>query len=143
MKHKFLSDTDINLIIEGIAKAEALSTGEIRIHFDHQKEVNHAQKTIEIFKKLNMSHTQHRNAVLFFINFDEKYLCILGDSGIHQKVTQMFWDKIHDDMTQAFANKNYLNGILKALEITGLEFKKHFPIQGQNPNELPNEITFS
>jgi uncharacterized membrane protein len=143
MSSNFLSPADIQALTKAIGEAEKLSTGEIKIHIDSQSLQNHALMALERFKSLNMDQTKARNGVLFYVNFEDKYLCVFGDKGIHACVTQAFWDEIHDEITQAFSKKNYLGGLLAALAKTGLELKKHFPISGHNPNELSNEITFS
>lgn len=139
----FLTETELNTLVEVIQEAENLSTGEIRIHIDANTESNFAQKAWKVFQSLEMQKTQERNGVLFYINFEQKYLTVIGDKGIHQKVHQQFWDDIHDEMTQGFAQQIYFETIKKAILKTGVELKKYFPIKGENPNELPNEITFS
>ena len=68
---------------------------------------------------------------------------VFGDEGIHAKVHQSFWDKLHDETTAAFAEGKYYEGLKNAVTETGLELKKYFPVSGENYNELPNEITFS
>ena len=130
-------------LVEAIQTAEDHSTGEIRIHIDSTTEGNNAEIAFEVFKKLCKDQTAERNAVLFHVNFEQHYLTIIGDAGIHAKVHQNFWDQLHDKITQEFAKGNYFEGLKNAVLDTGLELKKHFPITGKNPNELPNEITFS
>ena len=130
-------------LVEAIQTAEDHSTGEIRIHIDSTTEGNNAEIAFEVFKKLCKDQTAERNAVLFHVNFEQHYLTIIGDAGIHAKVHQNFWDRLHDKITQEFAKGNYFEGLKNAVLETGLELKKHFPITGKNPNELPNEITFS
>lgn len=130
-------------LVEAIKTAEDHSTGEIRIHIDSTTEGNNAEIAFEVFKKLCKDQTAERNAVLFHVNFEQHYLTIIGDAGIHAKVHQNFWDQLHDKITQEFAKGNYFEGLKNAVLETGLELKKHFPITGKNPNELPNEITFS
>ena len=130
-------------LVEAIQTAEDHSTGEIRIHIDSTTEGNNAEIAFEVFKKLCKDQTAERNAVLFHVNFEQHYLTIIGDAGIHAKVHQNFWDQLHDKITQEFAKGNYFEGLKNAVLVTGLELKKHFPITGKNPNELPNEITFS
>lgn len=90
-----------------------------------------------------MDKTKERNAVLFHVNFEQKYLTIIGDKGIHEKVHQKFWNDLHDKITSAFSQGQYFEGLRDAILETGLELKKFFPIDGENHNELPNEITFS
>lgn len=139
----FLTDYQMASLVEAIKTAEDHSTGEIRIHIDSTTEGNNAEIAFEVFKKLCKDQTAERNAVLFHVNFEQHYLTIIGDAGIHAKVHQNFWDQLHDKITQEFAKGNYFEGLKNAVLETGLELKKHFPITGKNTNELPNEITFS
>lgn len=131
------------LLIEAIQTAEDHSTGEIRVHIDSTTELDNAKVAFEVFKSLNMENTVQRNAVLFHVNFEQRYFTIIGDTGIHEVVQQRFWDKIHDHATLEFAKQNYFGGLQNAILETGIELKKYFPVEGKNINELSNEITFS
>ena len=139
----FLTDEQMASLVEAIQSAEDHSTGEIRVHIDSTTEGNNAEIAFEVFKTLCKDKTAERNAVLFHVNFEQHYLTIIGDAGIHAKVHQDFWDRLHDKITQEFVKGNYFEGLKNAVLETGLELKKHFPITGKNPNELSNEITFS
>ncbi len=130
-------------LVEAIQSAENQSTGEIRIHVDSNTESDNAKRALEVFKTLGMDQTRERNAVLFHVNFEQHYLTILGDEGIHQKVKQDFWDALHDRTTRLFAEEKYYLGLKNAVTETGLELRTYFPVNGENLNELPNEITFS
>jgi uncharacterized membrane protein len=141
--NSFLTDYEMASLVEAIQTAENHSTGEIKIHVDSTTEGNNAKMAFEVFKNLCQNQTVELNAVLFHINFEQQYLTIIGDEGIHQKVQQHFWNKMHDEITQEFARGNFHDALKKALLDTGFELKKHFPITGRNPNELSNEITFS
>ena len=139
----FLTDTEMASLVEAIQTAEDCSTGEIRIHIDSNTEGNNAEMAFEVFKTLCKDQTAEKNAVLFHVNFERQYLTIIGDEGIHKKVHQSFWDRMHDRITEEFSKKNYFGGLRDAVLDTGVELKKYFPIMGENPNELPNELTFS
>ncbi|GEJ45729.1 MULTISPECIES: TPM domain-containing protein [unclassified Chryseobacterium] len=139
----FLTNQQIASLVEAIQSAEDHSTGEIRIHIDSNTENRDAKRAFEVFKKLGMDKTADRNAVLFHVNFEQKYLTIIGDIGIHEKVRQSYWDHLHDYITAEFAKGNYYKALKSAILETGLELKKHFPVEGENPNQLSNEITFS
>ena len=141
--NSYLTDHQMASLVEAIKTAEDHSTGEIRIHIDSQTEGNNAEIAFEVFKTLCAGQTVEKNAVLFHVNFEQQYLTIIGDEGIHHKVHQSFWDQMHDTITREFARGNYYEGLQKAVLETGLELKKYFPISGENPNELSNEITFS
>ncbi|ACU08615.1 hypothetical protein FIC_02179 [Flavobacteriaceae bacterium 3519-10] len=139
----FLTEYQMASLVEAIQSAEDHSTGEIRVHIDSNSEGNNAEIAFGVFKALCQNKTAERNAVLFHINFEQHYLTIIGDEGIHAKVHQSFWDQIHDEVTAEFAKGNYHEGLRNAILKTGFELKKHFPVSGENPNELSNEITFS
>lgn len=141
--NKFLTHQQIGSLVEAIQSAEEHSTGEIRVHIDSNTEDRNAQTAFEVFKELCMNKTADRNAVLFHVNFEKKYLTIIGDIGIHDKVHQSYWDHLHDYITTEFAKGNYYKALKSAILETGIELKKYFPVQGENPNQLPNEITFS
>ncbi|MBW7676090.1 TPM domain-containing protein [Chryseobacterium chendengshani] len=140
---QFLTDQQIASLVEAIQSAENHSTGEIRVHIDSTTENNNAEKAFEVFNRLCKDQTAEKNAVLFHVNFEKKYLTIIGDTGIHVKVHQSYWDHLHDYITSEFAKGNYYKALKSAILETGLELKKHFPVTGENHNELPNEITFS
>ena len=139
----FLTNTEMASLVEAIIIAEGHSSGEIRVHIDSTSESNFAKKAFEIFHSLEMHLTKERNGVLFYVNFEQHYLTIIGDEGIHKKVKQSFWDNLHDEMTANFSKRNYYQGLKEAILKTGLELKKYFPISGENINELSNDISFS
>ena len=141
--NNFLSDQQMASLVEAIQTAEDHSTGEIRIHIDSNTEGNNAEIAFEVFRRLCKDQTVEKNAVLFHVNFEQKYLTIIGDEGIHAKVNQTFWDQMHDQITTQFSKGNFQKKKKNAVLETGLELKKYFPIKGVNPNELSNEITFS
>ena len=141
--NSFLTNQQMASLVEAIQIAENQSSGEIRVHIDSTTEGNNAQIAFEVFKTLCKDKTAEQNAVLFHVNFEQQYLTIIGDEGIHKKVHQSFWDRLHDEITTAFSTQNYFDGLKKAILETGVELKNHFPIVGENPNELPDEITFS
>lgn len=142
MNH-FLTDTEMASLVEAIKIAEDHSSGEIRVHIDSTAEDDFANKAFAIFRSLDMHHTKERNAVLFYVNFEHHYLTIIGDEGIHKKVKQSFWDNLHDEITNEFAKEKYCQGLQNAILKTGLELKKYFPVDGENINELSNDISFS
>ncbi|KQT16026.1 hypothetical protein ASG31_13695 [Chryseobacterium sp. Leaf404] len=139
----FLTDRQIALLVDAIESAEDHSTGEIRVHIDSNTETKNAETAFEVFHELCMNKTAELNAVLFHVNFEKKYLTIIGDKGIHEKVSQSFWDALHDEITEGFSKGFFFESLRDAILKTGFELKKHFPVTGENTNELSNEITFS
>lgn len=143
MPRHALTEQEISSLIDAVREAEEKTSGEIRIHIDSHTEPNNAKRAWEVFHNLGMTETAERNAVLLHINFEDKYLTILGDEGIHQKVSQQFWDTLHDRMTALFAENKLCEGIRLGVTETGKKLAEYFP-PGSNPkNELPDEISYS
>ena len=141
--NNYLTDYEMASLVEAIQTAENHTSGEIRIHIDSHTEGNNAEIAFEVFKRLCKDQTAAKNAVLFHVNFEQQYLTIIGDEGIHEMVHQSFWNQMHDQITKEFTKGNFHDGLRNAVLETGDELKKYFPIVGNNPNELSNEITFS
>lgn len=139
----FLTNQQIASLVEAIQSAEEHSTGEIRVHIDSNTHSDNAKTAFKVFENLCLNKTAERNAVLFHVNFEQKYLTIIGDTGIHDRVNQSYWDHLHDYITSEFAKGNYYKALKSGILETGLELKKYFPVTGENPNQLSNEITFS
>ena len=139
----FLTKQDEQEIVLSIVEAEKNTSGEIRVHIGEHSEKSPLDRAQEVFFELKMNETQDRNGVLFYICVSDKKFAIIGDKGIHEKVHQKFWNDLHDKITSAFSQGQYFEGLRDAILETGLELKKFFPIDGENHNELPNEITFS
>lgn len=143
MKNQYLTDQQLASLVDAIQIAENMTSGEIRVHIDANTDKDNANTAWEVFQSLNMHQTKERNAVLFHVNFEKKYLTIIGDEGIHDKVNQHFWDKLHDEITAGFVQRQYFKAIYDGIIKTGKELKIHFPVKGNHTNELSNEITFS
>lgn len=130
-------------VIDRIRKAESFTTGEIKVHLEDYASDNYFDRAAELFAALKMHETNHRNGVLIYVAVKEHHFVVMGDVAINQKVEEGFWEKvagiIHDD----FHNKDYFEGIAKAIRLVGTEMKAHFPSDGEvNPNELTDEISF-
>lgn len=139
----FLTDNDLDGLVKAIHDAEEQSSGEIRIHIDRHTSEGFAKVAMKLFFELGMQKTKKRNGVLFYVSFEHRYLTIIGDKGIHEKVHQSFWNQMHDEITTGFKNEEYFQSLKTAVLKTGLELKKYFPLNGKPLNELPNDITFS
>ncbi len=139
---KFLSKEDEQKIHTTIEDAEMCSSGEIRVHIEEQCKVDPLDRAAFIFAKLNMHKTKLRNGVLFYIAYKDHKLAILGDAGINSLVPDHFWNDIKDVMIPMFANGKYVDGICEGVRMAGEKLKAFFPLQNNDQNELPNEISY-
>jgi len=139
----FLSKKEKAQIVSAIRKAERQTSGEIRVHLERSFKNNGLEHAQEIFERLGMTRTQERNGVLILLSPREKRFFILGDEGIHKKVSQQFWDDLAGETASYFQQDRFADGLAYAIERTGAELKKYFPYQRDDKNELPDGISYS
>ena len=127
-----------------ISTAEAHTSGEIRIFIENESDTEPVKRTLALFKRYKMYKTRHRNAVLIYIAVRSRHFYIYGDEGIYTKTGQQVWDQAVEKMRLHFAKDQYLEGLLEAIQEIGTRLKQFFPaIDGENPNELSDEILYN
>ena len=143
-KKEFFSVADKEQIIEAIRMAEKETSGEIRIYVESKNAyVDAIDRAAEIFFKLKMQETDHRNAVLLYIAMDHHELALFADEGIYQKAGAEYWDAAVKNMLSQFTKENISNGIEQCIAQIGQTLKEKFPyIATEDKNELPDEIVF-
>lgn len=139
----FFTEEEQQQIIESIKTAESHTSGEIRLHLeDHCPKGNPLERADKLFGKLGMQQTELRNGVLFYLAVKDHRFAIYGGKGINEVVPDGFWDEIKEQMQDNFKKGEFLEGLTKAIEKAGHELKEHFPVQSDDENELPDDISF-
>ena len=131
-----------NMILQAIKEAELNTSGEIRVHIEKSCPGDVLDRAATLFKKLNMHKTDLRNGVLFYLAVNNRKFAILGDAGINFKVAGNFWDQIKDEMTTYFKQSDFTGGLSKGISMAGEQLKAFFPLQPDDKNELPDDISF-
>lgn len=138
---KFFTEEERKKILEEIKKAEKKTTGEIAVHLVKKVKGDIFEKGKETFFRLGLYKTLRRNAVLFFISTGQRKFAIIADEGIHQKVPDGFWDDIAKGMEEDFKKGEFLEGLIRAIKLTGEKLSEFFPYEKGDINEIPDEIT--
>ena len=143
-KREFFSAEDKAQIVEAIRMAEKETSGEIRIYVESKNPfVDPIDRAAEIFFKLKMQDTDHRNAVLLYIAMKHHELALFADEGIYQKAGAAYWDNAVKNMIAQFTKDNISNGIEQCVKQIGETLKEKFTyIPTEDKNELPDEIVF-
>ena len=136
----FFSKVDSDRIVQAIARAEAGTSGEIRVHVTRHEPENIEKRARERFEKLGMTRTADRNGVLLYIAPKARKFHILGDQGVHEKCGDDFWKTTAEEMSAAFRKGDFTAGLVGGIEKIGQVLKSHFPAGKRNKNELPNII---
>jgi len=137
----FLTTAQEQAIINTIEEAEKNTSGEIRVHIENNTELPPLERALEVFHLLEMDKTNLRNGVLFYVAVESKKFAILGDVGIHTKVTENFWDAEKELMLSYFIKEEFSKGLELAILEVGIKLKEFFPYQSNDTNELSNEIS--
>lgn len=130
-------------VVAAIRAAEQVTSGEIRVSVapffwgDVEKTAGKA------FRRLGMEHTADRNGVLIFLVPSRRRFAILGDTGIHQKVGQAFWNDVSACLSSHFRREAFTEGLVEGIRMVGESLATHFPSAGEaDRNELPEDVDF-
>ena len=140
---KFFSEEEKSRLVQAIQKAEALTSGEIRVHLAHQSEKSVFEEAKAVFEKLGMTKTKERNGILFFLSLKDRQFVILGDQGIHAKVSDEFWHEIRDVVIRHFKEEKFIEGLVSGIEKCGKKLAHCFPRKSDDKNELSDDVTTS
>lgn len=143
-KKTFFSAKEQAQMVEAIRIAEKETSGEIRVFVESRNPmVDPLERAVQVFYKLEMDETQHRNGVLLYVAMKDHEVALFGDEGIHQKVGKPYWEMEVKKMTAEFANHHISTGIEKCVLQIGQTLKEKFPYEATtDKNELPDDIVF-
>jgi len=138
---KFFTAEEQDRIVEEIRKAEARTSGEIRVHLDCCVGGETLEKAQRVFSRLGMTQTKHRNGVLIYLATDDRKFAILGDEGIHRVVPEDYWESVKEKMEKRFREGQFCEGLCLGIREIGEKLKVYFPIEIDDRNELPDSIS--
>jgi uncharacterized membrane protein len=136
----FLDKLDHDRIVAAIAEAEKETSGEIRVHIHHRRAREPFAEATKIFEKLGMTGTARRNGVLVFVAPRSRKFAILGDTAIHERCGDAFWEGSARDLEGHFRDGRFTDGLVATIHSLGRALAEHFPSEAGKSNELVNEI---
>ena len=95
---------------------------------------------VEQFLSHNLHHTKERTGVLIFVAVAERYIEIIADKGINDKVGEEQWESIVDDFRSALHIGHTAKGFVTAIEACGALLAEAFPVRTDDENELPDQL---
>ncbi|HZV33077.1 MAG TPA: TPM domain-containing protein [Verrucomicrobiae bacterium] len=136
----FLKELHQEKIVAAIHKAEKRTTGEIRVFISRHEPSDPIAAAQGQFTRMGMEKTADRNGVLIYVAPRVRKFAIIGDSGVHQRCGQEFWEKVAAEMTDHFKQSNFTDGIVHAIQKSGELLSQHFPAKGSHPNQLSDDV---
>ena len=142
-RRKLLGQVDQARLVEAIRRAELATSGEIRVCVARLFWGDVYKAAERAFDRLGMRRTSQRNGVLFFVVPARRRFAVLGDSGIHEKVGQAFWEGVTAALSKRFREGDFTGGLVDGIEMVAVELAKHFPYDAATDrNELSDEVDF-
>lgn len=132
---------DLDRVEAAIRSAERRTSGQIRVavaRFYFWGDVRRAADAA--FARLRMNQTRQRNAVLLFVAPRLHRFAVIGDAGIHARVSDEFWSQISDALRTDFRGGDLTAGLLRAIGTVGERLAEHFPPDPLGDNELPDRV---
>lgn len=142
MAKDFFSRQEQDEIVEAIRLAELETSGEIRVHIEERCPIDPIDRAREVFFQLGMNHTKEQNGVVIYLALLDKKFAILGDKGLHEKVTDQFWEEEKQLMLSFFQQGKFTEGLCAAVSQVGEKLQAFFPYHSEDKNELSNEVSF-
>ncbi|KAB2943566.1 MAG: TPM domain-containing protein [Hyphomicrobium sp.] len=87
-----------------------------------------------------MDKTEHRTGVLIFASTAERYVEIVADAGINEKVASQVWDDAINALVTAVKAGRPADGFVSAIERCGAVLAAHFPPGALKRDELPDKL---
>ncbi|WP_370239325.1 TPM domain-containing protein [Neptunomonas phycophila] len=91
------------------------------------------------FLENDLHHTQEGSGLLIFVSAQERYVEILADRGIAQKIDDDQWQEIVSAFVHQVKHNQIEEGFIECIQSCGNLLTKHYPAT-TSKNELPNKL---
>ena len=142
---RHFSATAMRNIQTAIHENELKHSGEIRFVVEAAlhplqliRGVTPRQRAIELFAQLGIWDTAQNTGVLAYLLLADRAVEVVADRGVHGHVGTQGWELICCDMQAAFRRGEFEAGVLSGIAQIGEVLQTHFPANGENTNELPD-----
>ncbi len=136
----FFHQLDEARIVAAIREAERLTSGEIRVFVSRNRASDPLAKARARFRALGMERTRERNAILIYLAPRSQKFAVIGDEGVHARCGDPFWSELAAAMEEALRTHRFTEAVVLAVERCGVLLARFFPVDPENPNELPDSV---
>ncbi len=84
--------------------------------------------------------TKHHSGVLFFVSLAERYVEIVADRGIHEKIGEARWQEIVQLFVTHMQKGEVAEGFVVAIGACGTAMAEHYPREADDVNELSDGL---
>lgn len=143
LRRRYFDAEMLGHVAEQIRKSEQNHSGELVVAIEAvlpAHEADSAQRALEVFGRLRVWDTPLNSGVLLYLALGQRRIHIIADRGIQADPAQ--WAQICQQLEQNLASREYLSGLLSAVDAIEAVLQKGAPAQPQGStavNALPDE----
>ena len=106
-----------------------------RLAYAKASRLAHAQ-----FYEQGVQLTREHSGVLLFVSLAERYVEIVADKGIHEKIGESRWQAIVDGFVQKVGGGDVTGGFVQAISACGEAMVEHYPARADDTDELSDGL---
>ena len=156
LRHRWFDETDARRALDDAAlqrlaarvqHSERRHSGEIRLCVEAGLPLSYLwraapprERALAMFGKLRVWDTEYNNGVLIYLLLAEHAIEIVADRGLGRHVPPEHWQTLARDMSTAFKDGRFEEGLAAAIDAVEQAMLQHFALAegAANPNELPD-----
>jgi uncharacterized membrane protein len=96
-------------------------------------------RALQVFSHLGVWDTASNNGVLIYVLFADRDVEIVADRGIAARVSQAEWEQVCREIEAHYRAGRFAQGSVAGVRAVGALLARHFPGQGADADELPNQ----
>lgn len=98
------------------------------------------RRAAEVFYRYRVGKTVGGTGILIYVSLFERTVYVLGDDPISEQLQQTDWNEVRDQILRGIGDRRRADGLRAGVLKCGELLTRHFPLQGEDVNELPNEV---
>ncbi len=119
---------DQGRLIAALAGAERTTAGKIYVYVSHRHVTDALEEARRRFAKLGLSRLhEHRATALIYLAPRTHKFAILGDSAIHERCGETYWNKLAEDLSRDMKAGDLTAALLNAICSLKARLEEHFP----------------
>lgn len=106
----------------------------------HVKRTHAARLAKAQFYAQGVQLTPHHSGVLLFVSLAERYVEIVADKGIHERIGEARWQAIIDGFVAQVRRGRVADGFVETIGACGAAMAEHYPPDPSETNELSDGL---
>jgi uncharacterized membrane protein len=140
--NEFLTEKEEQALVREIRAVEARSSAELRVVITTKLVFRPMRHGWKLFDRLGMHRTNDRNGALILVIPMGHRFAVIGDNAWAEVVGPAYWEELSNAMSRHLRAGRRYEALAYGIRTLGATMAGAWPANGENPNELPNEIVY-